>query len=663
MKSTTISDEEILTIKGLVNVKSHVNYVRSIVSRHTWSNDESKNLISSLDKIILKENDQSLYLCVIGEFSSGKSTFINAVIKDDLLKTDILQATTSAATILQYAEEIDVEITLKDNKVKSYKKDGISWWTQFKNFFSSVPKFDKDKKGIIDFIHKVTAVEEIAKTVNQVKIFHPSDVLNSGLVIIDTPGTNVENKRHIQITREVIENISDTAIIIIPADSPLSTTLVGFINACLLDVLHRCVFVITKLDTLRREKERNILVDNIRKRIINTFNIPNPLIYQAAPNLIINEISEVKEDLPISEIDKKNLIEQFLNMELELWKLMQERKVFIQIEHLSRLMTNLFTYLQDELRKKEQIYEERHNALIKNKIPNLNEFIYNEKNRVKTKYRNALINVPEIIENKFSELYEYIINSLHNEIFNAQNVTELRNIVKERPNYYIKIMHESINQFLNQQANIIENEAKNQLREFEFSFRKIYSSLATLGGKISKGKGEIESQNSQSGSLFYEIGNLNNVINDEQSSEGWAIGGGAGAGAVIGTIIFPGIGTVIGGALGGFIGSLFSPSLDELKPKYWNEISPTLNNCIDEEFNLSLNIINDITGQLEYNLEREIDRYFVSYGKLVNEMIKRDEDELSRLKYFRKEIDVDLKELDSRKKDLEKIKQRLKLIN
>jgi Dynamin family len=63
--------------------------------------------LQTIDPVSLTEVDD--HLAVVGEFSAGKSTFIDAVLRDPLLKRAPL-VTTAAATHLCYSERIDLEV-------------------------------------------------------------------------------------------------------------------------------------------------------------------------------------------------------------------------------------------------------------------------------------------------------------------------------------------------------------------------------------------------------------------------------------------------------------------------------------------------------------------------------------------------------------------------
>ena len=64
-------------------------------------------LSDELDNVINRLNDKSFRLAVVGEFSSGKSTFLNAVLKKDLLKHGTVETTATLTQIDNISSDED----------------------------------------------------------------------------------------------------------------------------------------------------------------------------------------------------------------------------------------------------------------------------------------------------------------------------------------------------------------------------------------------------------------------------------------------------------------------------------------------------------------------------------------------------------------------------
>lgn len=91
------------------NYNNHIEFTENVIKRVQLPQSQTTDLYNLIQRIQQRKNDPNLYLAVIGEFSSGKSTFINALLRDNLLKTSAL-VTTSVATRLYYGKSIDIKV-------------------------------------------------------------------------------------------------------------------------------------------------------------------------------------------------------------------------------------------------------------------------------------------------------------------------------------------------------------------------------------------------------------------------------------------------------------------------------------------------------------------------------------------------------------------------
>src|ERR1700743_2791839 len=99
--------ETIKVIQTQMAVDQLLLFFESLLTRYEWEASKKVELRQQIEEVRLKQRDPNLYLGIIGEFSSGKSTFINTLMRDDFLKMDNLQGTTTALTIFQYGDPID----------------------------------------------------------------------------------------------------------------------------------------------------------------------------------------------------------------------------------------------------------------------------------------------------------------------------------------------------------------------------------------------------------------------------------------------------------------------------------------------------------------------------------------------------------------------------
>lgn len=650
-------------LKDRVDISSQLAFASDLLNKYRWEQNQRGEILAFIQKIQERVQDPSLYLAVVGEFSSGKSTFINALIRDDLLATDVLQATTSAATVLRYGQELKIEAICKEQSFVSKRKNN-SWLNQWRHGHACPPHFlfetqeikppaQSSKQQLQEFLKEVTANEEIAQNIEKVMVFHPSPVLEKGLTIIDIPGSNVGNARHVQIAGWAIREMSDAAIVTIPANIPLSQSLVNFLRTHLSDVIHRCIFVITKIDLIRR-KERSRLLQNITTRLQSEFQLSQPVVLPSSPQLLLEHF--VDGDA-VKGLAGQKLIEKSLHSEAEIQRILQLQRVSIILERISLLITDLFAQLSNHLKQMEEGYRQRHQALEQNRITNLGDFVIKQKakhaQQIKQQASPLYGKIALLIEHKKPIVQQHISAALDR----AQSAQELKNVVEYAYWQEMQNVLEEVNHAFSSQVQNLTDIGRKELAVFESEFKQLYQSLATLGGQVTVDELVLEQNELVLGGNSQAI----QVAREMQDMESWSQGGGAAGGAAIGTLILPGIGTAIGAGIGWFLGKWYA---EEQFNNYRQKCRWVLQNSIEQSFlEMQHSINNRLEEAIEHliqDLERIIQRYFQQYDELVRDMMARDQAEAAQLEEIRANIQGDLSSLITHQQQLVHSRKKLR---
>ena len=93
-------------------------FAEKLIVRADISQSVKVDLQQSIERIKQRYSDPNLHLAVVGEFSSGKSTFINALLRDDLLKTSALVTTAIATHLCSDCKARRQEYCERNPKVK-----------------------------------------------------------------------------------------------------------------------------------------------------------------------------------------------------------------------------------------------------------------------------------------------------------------------------------------------------------------------------------------------------------------------------------------------------------------------------------------------------------------------------------------------------------------
>lgn len=212
--------------------------------------------------------DQFL-LTVVGEFSRGKSMFINSLLGDQILPSKV-KPTTAMITSITYAENTQYELHFRNsNEVKQLSQEEF--------FEMSAPREpDLEDKKDVDRYNKEL---DYFKEVKLAEVKYPSDLCKLGVQIIDTPGTNDIDTAREEITLSFVPK-ADAVIVLLSATQPVTSDEVTFIKERILTEHIAKVFIIlNRVDLLNPEEQ--IKTINYTKEKLADF-IPNAKIYPMA---------------------------------------------------------------------------------------------------------------------------------------------------------------------------------------------------------------------------------------------------------------------------------------------------------------------------------------------------------------------------------------------
>lgn len=180
---------------------------------------------------------------VMGEFKRGKSTVINSMLEKEIMPSDILPCSATMNRVT-YDLQPHVEMKMVDGSVKEISVD--------------------------DLVHYVTKLnsenESRAAEVKEAVVYYPCKFCQNGVDIVDTPGLN-DDERMNKICEEVIPKL-DAVIMVITPDNPFSMSEAEFVRSKLMaSDLSRLIFLVNKIDTIRRAEDRERVVADIKQRI------------------------------------------------------------------------------------------------------------------------------------------------------------------------------------------------------------------------------------------------------------------------------------------------------------------------------------------------------------------------------------------------------------
>jgi GTPase Era involved in 16S rRNA processing len=279
---------------------------------------------NKLDLLSQSLKSQEFRVAVIGDFSQGKSTLLNALIGEEIQPTRAVPCS-AVVSILTYGEE---------QRIICHYKDGHQEEINFQEY---------QNKTSLD---KNLALERLSEGIvqNQVKeiIFeHPKlELCKNGVTIIDSPGLN-EHPDRSSITEHILRNI-DAVIFLTDAQRPLTRSEKDILEDLQkrlninnsLNGVDNLFIVVNKWDALKKDSDRQ----DVRERIQNICLGKNPIILD---NNRIHFLSATEALDAISSHEDNEYLQQFKIFTSSLEKFLTNERGNIKIRESSAKLDRL----------------------------------------------------------------------------------------------------------------------------------------------------------------------------------------------------------------------------------------------------------------------------------------------------------------------------------
>lgn len=229
------------------------NQLSQIIHECTQRDFLPKTLIQETEKVSKKLQSQRFRLAVVGEFSQGKSTLLNALLGEEIQPVRAIPCS-GTVTVLKYGTQKRVVCRYKDEREEN------------------IPFEQYQEKAAIseDAALGSLSDELIQAEIEEIIFEHPDlELCRSGVEIVDSPGLN-EHPERTAITQQLLKG-TDAVIFLANASRPLTQgerdlmqDLKTQLNGGKADEPAENLFVaVNFIDLLRREKDRQ----DVRQRI------------------------------------------------------------------------------------------------------------------------------------------------------------------------------------------------------------------------------------------------------------------------------------------------------------------------------------------------------------------------------------------------------------
>lgn len=600
-------------ISEMADIDSHIVFATTLMGKYDWEEATKHRLEKQVSAIVDKQNDNLLNISVIGEFSTGKSSFINALVGYELLAVNVIQGTTVAITIIEYSEQFS--ITLTDFSGKSLKI-----------IFKSIDSLRQQ-------LHIYTTDAAYAKKIDYVTVTLPSDILKNGYRIIDTPGTNSLELWHEEVTCRAIKELSDLSIILTDSTQPMPATLVSFLDNTLGDSVESCAFVANKIDRIG-DKERDGIIKFIGKKICQSFDIENPMVLPFSSVALTNSFA--KETVSV---DSGSFLLTTSSLE-RLLSYTAKQRLRAQAQKILHLVDDIYSTLDNNIKSIAAQYQQELQMLERSRQTDFKPFISRQIYLRQKSFMAGAQDYKYKVESVCDSLASTAKNNIETKIQNYSTLDALSNYIKGSLSKDIKDEGRSIISGTEAQFKKLRTLFNKELKQFQKEFEGEFDKLKILSVKFNlKPKDMVVRHSAHSAN----IGPVTTLITEELSKENWAVGGGAAAGAAIGTVLAPGIGTIVGTVIGLFAGAAAAPDTSGVKGKIKSKLSIPLHSYYRSVASDCMTNYNNFVDDIRSRLETEINRYYSTYASTIAQRIKdweaRHRAVKGRIQMIEKEID------------------------
>lgn len=454
----------------------------------------NKKYIKQLSDIKKRYDDPKLKLAVIGEFNTGKSTFINALLRKDYLSTDNIP-TTVIPTYIRWDGEINTSPTIK---IKFSDDDNEYDIKKNQTFIEKKLRITLNGS---DDLEKIVTNNNFIGIVSHVSVSFPVDNRFEKLILIDTPGTNPgaeETKEHTNITRTLLAKEADATMILFPATTVGNRSALEFISENASHLLDEATFIITKSDTIDSQNEMKKISKYLNGLVKQRYNLNNKTIYSCSAKKALQATNQEDYSNPY--------LIQFNNMIGDIVTSLSLKRKQIIFDKISSLLTEMLNSLKIE--------QEELSIKLKNDIKVLET--YSLKN-LEREYQSIYDSFEKDLDAVYIERKNEIVSNISSkksytvlcvgiDLNHIHGIVSLRKYVKSEIKFKLADFEESVKDGINKDIKALESVYS------KFS-DKVYSKLKEYQLQISSQLVKETSKNSNelSSRVFVEI-SIDSVI-------------------------------------------------------------------------------------------------------------------------------------------------------
>ena len=182
----------------------------------------TKGELARAEELADKLENHKITVSVIGQFKRGKSTLVNAILGDKILPVGIVPVT-AVVTTVEYGEKA-ASVHFDNGIIKEIGFDEMS------SYINEQENQD-NRLGV-----------------SEVRLYCPSDFLQSGMTFVDTPGVGSVHQKNSDAAYSYVKE-SDAVIFMLSVDSPVNQIEIDFLENAK-EFASKFYFAVNKIDSI-----------------------------------------------------------------------------------------------------------------------------------------------------------------------------------------------------------------------------------------------------------------------------------------------------------------------------------------------------------------------------------------------------------------------------
>ncbi|HEY6794417.1 MAG TPA: dynamin family protein [Kineosporiaceae bacterium] len=524
-----------------------LDWIRRTLDRLGLEAGRRRALLDQLAAVRRRAADPRLYVTVVGETSSGKSTFINSIMRRRLLPSSSLATTRAILRVHGSAAQAELRFTTASGERISCPTAAFDRWAGAHVGLAPAAPLETAVAHVL----RLTAGE-----VHDLEVGLPTAVLGDGVMLSDTPGFSVEDAGHRELALGALHT-ADLLVVVVPAVAAMSLTLVDFLTGPARAFLDRCAIALTKIDLVDPE-ERDDVARAVVRRLADA-GVPDPVVLPCAPGPALR-----------THLSTGRVPPEFADVETRLCRLLADRRRRAVRTSVALLLRELLRAVAAEAEQGGERLRTAERELAGLALPDLDGFLggwaARTTDRSEAEIRSAAAGYGT----------ERVRSAVAEAVTDAVDAGDIRALTSTAERVAAAVVgrlthaHEVTTTGMTSRLASVLDRARADLGD---RFGEEFHALAALAGRPAQPPPAAPHRPIALGTL--DVSDLHEALRSLgaglATTAGWRTGGSAAAGAVLGTAVLPGLGTVIGAALGGVVGR---PSQDALRRQFLTRAEP-----------------------------------------------------------------------------------------